>query len=97
MVESAWVIDLRTSVRFGRRDLVMPVMVWQSFGTRRSLGEDLLNGGSGDDTISGGPGPDLLFGDAGNDSLTGGDGSDLADGGSGTDSCTAETRTSCEA
>ena len=37
-----------------------------------ALGNDLLSGGEGEDTIEGGMGADFIFGDAGNDVLKGG-------------------------
>lgn len=45
----------------------------------------VINGDSGDDTITGGAGDDTINGGADNDSLEGGDGSDTLDGGSGAD------------
>ncbi|MEJ2227955.1 MAG: calcium-binding protein, partial [Alphaproteobacteria bacterium] len=48
-------------------------------------GNDLLIGGSGDDTLSGGDGSDVLLGGSGDDRLYGGDGNDLLIGGSGDD------------
>ena len=44
-----------------------------------------LNGGGGNDTLTGGVETDNIHGDAGNDSLTGGDGVDQLYGGAGTD------------
>ena len=44
-----------------------------------------LNGGAGNDTITGGGGPDMLNGGEGMDSLTGGAGNDTLDGGAGMD------------
>ena len=49
-----------------------------------SAGAD-LNGGGGNDTLSGGQGIDHLQGGSGNDSISAGDGDDLIDGGSGND------------
>lgn len=59
--------------------------------TPRSIdGDDILNGGpgndelygfDGDDTLNGGPGNDILFGDKGIDTLNGGSGNDLLVGG----------------
>jgi Ca2+-binding RTX toxin-like protein len=48
-------------------------------------GNDILGGGSGDDTITGGNGHDILFGLLGDDTLDGGDGNDLLWGGPGDD------------
>lgn len=48
-------------------------------------GNDKIHGGNGDDVLSGGRGNDKLHGDKGNDSLTGGSGSDQLMGGSGND------------
>jgi choice-of-anchor C domain-containing protein len=59
-----------------------------------SQGNDVLNGGAGNDqlfgnggndTLNGGAGNDSLFGGAGDDTLRGGAGSDRLDGGAGTD------------
>lgn len=49
-----------------------------------SAGAD-LNGGGGDDTLSGGQGADHLLGGNGNDSVSGGAGDDQIDGGNGDD------------
>ena len=48
-------------------------------------GNDLLFGGRGNDTLSGGPGRDILFGQWGDDVLDGGLGRDFLFGGPGTD------------
>lgn len=45
----------------------------------------VINGTSGNDTLTGGVENDLLSGLAGNDTLSGGDGNDTLDGGTGTD------------
>lgn len=50
-----------------------------------SIGDDLVNGGSGNDTLSGQNGADLLSGGSGDDLLYGGDGEDLLTGGAGND------------
>jgi hypothetical protein len=47
--------------------------------------DELLHGGSGNDTISGGGGIDLLYGAAGADTINGGDGDDYLFGGAGND------------
>lgn len=44
-----------------------------------------LNGGEGDDTLTGGDVKDFLLGDEGNDTLNGGDGNDVLDGDEGND------------
>ncbi|MFS2036840.1 calcium-binding protein [Polaromonas sp. CT11-55] len=46
---------------------------------------DIINGGAGNDKISGLGGNDLLYGGAGNDEIDGGDGDDLIGGGAGSD------------
>lgn len=51
-------------------------------------GEDTLTGEAGDDTISGGNGKDELFGLAGNDIISGDNGPDLLNGGLGNDTLT---------
>lgn len=56
-------------------------------GSRADNVEQILRGGSGGDTIGGGPGSQEEYGESGNDTLTGGDGPDLLDGGGGTDDC----------
>lgn len=48
-------------------------------------GDDVLNGGTGNDRLSGFAGDDELNGNAGNDTLDGGDGDDRLDGGTGVD------------
>lgn len=48
-------------------------------------GDDVLNGGSANDRLSGFAGEDELNGNAGNDTLDGGDGDDRLDGGTGVD------------
>jgi hypothetical protein len=48
-------------------------------------GDDTLNGGAGDDTVTGGGGNDTLNGGAGNDTVTGGGGNDTLNGGAGND------------
>ena len=63
--------------------------VW--FGTayddvyRTDVGNDVLWGLGGADTLSSGIGDDTLYGGAGDDGLSGGDGNDLIDGGDGDD------------
>ena len=47
-----------------------------------------IDGGNGDDTLTGGSGPDVIMGGAGNDTITGNDGADLLDGGLQADSGT---------
>ncbi|GLK90812.1 calcium-binding protein [Pseudomonas turukhanskensis] len=49
------------------------------------LGNDRVTGATGDDTLYGDEGNDLLFGLGGNDVLYGGDGNDVLDGGTGLD------------
>jgi hypothetical protein len=67
----------------GSDDLIKPVEVEiERVGTRRS---DVMNGGSLDDTLSGGKGNDTLSGMAGDDVLNGGKGSDKLFGGAGHD------------
>ncbi|MGH8556910.1 MAG: calcium-binding protein [Methylococcales bacterium] len=48
--------------------------------------QDLLVGGNGKDTLSGGPDDDSLSGENGNDDIYGGDGDDILSGGNGHDS-----------
>ena len=55
-------------------------------GDTASSDVEIIRGGRGDDSITGGPGPEELYGRAGNDVLDGGDGAgDLLDGGDGND------------
>lgn len=54
-------------------------------GDSSSLSDDLILGGSGNDTVSGLTGRDFLLGETGNDRLLGGSGSDTLDGGEGQD------------
>jgi Ca2+-binding RTX toxin-like protein len=48
-------------------------------------GNDRISGSSGDDTIRGGKGRDIIKGGDGNDTIHGGDGNDTIDGGAGDD------------
>src|SRR5207248_79864 len=48
-------------------------------------GDDFLSGGTGNDMLDGGAGNDTMSGGSGDDVLTGGPGSDTLDGGSGDD------------
>jgi uncharacterized repeat protein (TIGR03803 family) len=48
-------------------------------------GDDTITGGSGNDTLCGGQGNDLIYGDAGDDSIKGGAGDDTLCGGKGND------------
>ena len=52
------------------------------------LGNDYLAGAAGDDTVSGGAGDDYLWGQAGNDQLSGGAGADTLYGNEGNDTLT---------
>jgi Ca2+-binding RTX toxin-like protein len=52
-----------------------------------------LNGGAGNDVLTGGGGADTLNGGAGNDTLTADTGNDVFDGGTGTDTVNYTTRT----
>src|SRR4051794_7748657 len=60
-------------------------------GETDDVGGDLerVDGGSGDDTLVGGPATELLVGGAGNDTIDGGDGGDLLVGAAGDDTITA--------
>jgi hypothetical protein len=51
----------------------------------------LLNGGAGNDSLTGGAGTDIIRGGGGNDTITGGSGNDILIGGSGSDAITAGT------
>jgi len=64
-------------------------------GERDTVSSDveIIRGGRGDDTLSGGPGPEELYGRGGNDTIDGGDGEgDLLDGGDGNDSLADDDR-----
>lgn len=50
--------------------------------------DDLIMGGSGNDTINGYAGDDIIYGGAGNDTIDGGDGDDVIHGGLGDDKIT---------
>jgi hypothetical protein len=54
------------------------------------LGDDVLDGSPGDDTLDGGDGDDEIFGNVGDDTLNGGDGIDQLSGGVGDDSLYGE-------
>ncbi len=65
-----------------------------------SMGNNILVGGDGNDTIDGGRGDDVLYGDngtdeleggRGNDTVYGGDGNDMAEGGDGNDTIYGDT------
>ncbi|WP_310734336.1 Ig-like domain-containing protein [Ideonella livida] len=64
-------------------------------GDANDTGDDSLDGGDGNDSVSGGLGDDTLVGgdanDLGNDTLDGGDGDDSVSGGGGNDTITAGT------
>jgi uncharacterized delta-60 repeat protein len=69
---------------------VSEIRAWGRAGNDRIEVVDLsfksmLNGGDGDDSITGGAGEDLIFGGSGNDTLTGGAGNDFLIGGDGSD------------
>lgn len=49
--------------------------------------KQVMKGGTGTDTLTGGPGAQTLYGNEESDTLTGGPGPDLLDGGGGTDTC----------
>lgn len=54
-------------------------------------GDDIIDGGDGNDTIYGDLGDDIISGGLGNDSLYGGDGNDIINGGAGNDTIYATT------
>lgn len=82
--ESA-VSEIRVSTR-GGHDIVATTPNVNKFMTiDGGAGNDLLTGGSGRNIIIGGAGNDILYGDGGNDVLLGGDGNDDLFGGSGND------------
>jgi Ca2+-binding RTX toxin-like protein len=56
------------------------------FGNIKLVGVSAIDGGSGNDSITGSSGADSLLGGAGNDTLVGGDGGDTLVGGAGNDS-----------
>ena len=59
-------------------------------------GNDYITGNSGDDRLIGGPGNDGITGMNGDDRLIGGPGSDGVDGKKGRDVCQGETIRNCE-
>jgi hypothetical protein len=70
----------------GNTDIVVTTSnVMQSMTIDGGAGNDLLTGGSGNNLLIGGAGHDVLYGAAGNDVLLGGDGNDDLFGGSGDD------------
>jgi Ca2+-binding RTX toxin-like protein len=65
----------------------------QGEGDTVSSDAEIIRGGRGEDTLTGGPGPEELYGNAGDDTLDGGDGAgDLLDGGDGNDTLTDDDR-----
>lgn len=70
----------------GNTDIVLTTSnVMQSMTIDGGSGNDLLTGGGGNNLLIGGSGHDVLYGAAGNDVLLGGDGNDDLFGGSGDD------------
>jgi hypothetical protein len=69
-------------------------------GGRADRVNQVLKGGLGEDTLTGGPGKQKLSGNDDNDTITGGPGDDVIDGGPGTDDCVGgpghDTITNCE-
>ena len=73
-----------------RGDAGDDTLVGGDYGTDNDVmyggsGDDSIDGRDGDDVLEGGKGNDRLSGDAGTDLLTGGDGNDTFDGGAGAD------------
>ncbi|HYC62407.1 MAG TPA: hypothetical protein VEK79_22840 [Thermoanaerobaculia bacterium] len=71
----------RAIIRTGNRDDVVSL----TFNGDGPLLQMIVDGGLGDDTITGGPAADTLDGGAGNDRIDGGDGDDVINGGAGND------------
>src|SRR4051794_1889702 len=89
------------TVTYAKRAAPVQVTVGTPDGDDGEAGEadtvssdaEIVRGGRGNDTITGGPGPEELYGNAGDDILDGGDGAgDLLDGGDGNDTLTDDDR-----
>ena len=82
---SADVTDIQVRMR-GSHDIVLTTSnVTQTMTVDGGSGNDLLTGGGGRNVIIGGSGHDFLYGDGGDDLLLGGTGNDQLFGGSGND------------
>ena len=77
--------DIQVRLRGGHDILITTSNVTQSMTIDGGSGNDLLTGGGGRDVITGGAGHDTLWGDGGDDVLLGGTGNDDLFGGSGND------------
>ena len=82
---SADVTDIQVRVRGGHDIVLTTSNVTQTMTIDGGSGNDLLTGGGGRNVIFGGLGNDFLYGDGGDDVLFGGAGNDLLSGGSGDD------------
>ncbi len=67
------------------------ILIDETNGIFNDLQPATLNGGEGNDTITGGSGSDVISGGAGDDTLVGGPGTDVLQGGDGNDTLTGGT------
>ena len=79
------VTEIQVRVRGGHDIVVTTPNVTKLMTIDGGSGNDLLTGGGGRNVIIGGTGNDILYGDGGDDVLLGGDGNDDLFGGSGND------------
>ncbi|MEX2093581.1 MAG: PKD domain-containing protein, partial [Pirellulales bacterium] len=82
---SADVSDIQVRMRGGHDIVLTTGNVLQSMTIDGGSGNDLLTGGGGQNLIQGGSGHDFLYGAGGDDVLLGGTGNDFLSGGSGND------------
>jgi uncharacterized delta-60 repeat protein len=82
---SADVTDVQVRVRGGHDIVLTTSNITQTMTIDGGSGNDLLTGGGGRNVLFGGSGHDFLYGDGGDDVLFGGTGNDFLSGGSGDD------------
>jgi uncharacterized delta-60 repeat protein len=85
MFDASLITDIQVRTRGGNDVVVTTCNVMQSMTIDGGTGNDLLTGGGGRSVVVGGTGNDILYGAAGDDILFGGDGNDDLFGGNGND------------